>query len=202
MSNTNSADTQKLTAEQEPDTGNSDKKRDLKVLFSLIQTMNVACRNLGAYPKEHPAIVKSFEKVEQSFQELLESHSHVTLGVAKDALMVGSKFLDRKNPVFRSFAQTLFQHGIVSLTLLKDLSLQELMDFAHIIMQKRNDVTTQGGVSALIAKTGIENIRVQLIDYSVFQTRDGLSDGEKGEEPAQFISVLGKFCARTLSRYS
>ena len=151
MSSEDFADAQVHSADKPPDEPNESKQGDLKALFSLIQTMNVACRNLSAYPPEHPAIVQSFEKVEQIFQDLLENSSHVTLGVAKDALMVGSKFLDRKNPVFRSFAQTLFEHGIVSFTLVKGLELQELMGFARIIVQKRSDLADQGGISTLLA---------------------------------------------------
>ena len=79
MHNADSAGPQTSSAEIKADKPSGDNNQNMKALFSLIQTMNVACRNLSAYPPEHPAIVQSFEKVEQNFINLLDNHNHVTI---------------------------------------------------------------------------------------------------------------------------
>lgn len=136
--------------------------------------MNIARRNLVAYPRGHALVTESFEKVRLVLMDFFEYSSYFTLGIAKDTLMMGTKALDKKNPVFENFAHILFEHGIVGLTFFRSLTVDELMDFDHIISQKRNDVQHQGGVEALLAKAKVNNIKVQLIDYRMFQAQEGL----------------------------
>jgi len=156
---------------------------DDSLVFDFIRAMNIARRNLVAYPRGHSLVVESFEKVRAILQDFFEFSNHFTLGIAKDTLMLGTKALDRKIPVFQNFAQTLFEHGIVSLTFFRDLTVDELMDFDHIISQKRNDVHHQGGVATLLSKAKVQNIKAQLIDYRMFQAQEGPlgSESDKGD---------------------
>lgn len=156
---------------------------DDSLVFDFIRAMNIARRNLVAYPRGHSLVVESFEKVRAILQDFFEFSNHFTLGIAKDTLMLGTKALDRKIPVFQNFAQTLFEHGIVSLTFFRNLTVDELMDFDHIISQKRNDVHHQGGVATLLSKAKVQNIKAQLIDYRMFQAQEGPlgSESDKGD---------------------
>jgi HEAT repeat protein len=147
--------------------------------------MNIARRNLVAYPRGHTLVVESFEKVRAILQDFFEFSNHFTLGIAKDTLMLGTKALDRKIPVFQNFAQILFEHGIVSLTFFRDLTVDELMDFDHIISQKRNEVHRQGGVATLLSKAKIQNIKAQLIDYRMFQAQEGPLGAESDKNDSQ-----------------
>ena len=147
--------------------------------------MNIARRNLVAYPRGHALVLESFEKVRVILQDFFEYSNHFTLGIAKDTLMLGTKALDRKNPVFQNFAQILFEHGIVSMTFFRDITVDELMDFDHIVSQKRNDVHHQGGVAALLSKAKVQNIKVQLIDYRMFQAQEGPLSAELDKENNQ-----------------
>lgn len=158
---------------------------DDSLVFDFIRAMNIARRNLVAYPRGHSLVVESFEKVRAILQDFFESSNHFTLGIAKDTLMLGTKALDRKIPVFQDFAQILFEHGIVSLTFFRDLTVDELMDFDHIISQKRNDVHHQGGVATLLSKAKVQNIKAQLIDYRLFQAQEGPLGAESDKDDSQ-----------------
>lgn len=158
---------------------------DNRLVFDFVRAMNIARRNLVAYPRGHALVAESFEKVRAVLIDFFEYSSYFTLGIAKDTLMLGTKALDKKNPVFQNFAHILFEHGIVSLTFFRDLTVDELMDFDHIISQKRNDVQHQGGVASLLAKAKVHNIKVHLIDYRMFQAQEGLADAETDRDNAQ-----------------
>lgn len=149
-------------------------KLENQLVFDFFRTMNIARRNLIAYPRGHTLVTESFEKVLSVLVDFFERSNSFTIGIAKDTLMVGTKALDKKNSVFQNFAHILFEHGIVSLTFLRGLTVDELMDFDHIISQKRNDVQHQGGVEALLNKAKVSNIKVQLIDYKMFHAQEGL----------------------------
>ena len=158
---------------------------DDRLVLDFIHAMNIARRNLVAYPRGHLMVVESFEKVRTILQSFFEFRNNFTLGIAKDFLMLETKELDRKNPVFQNFAQILFEHGMVSLTLFRDLAVDELMEFDHIISQKRNDVHCQGGVASLLSKANVQNIKVQLIDYRMFQAQEGLVDPKTDKDAAR-----------------
>ena len=158
---------------------------DNRLVFDFIRAMSIARRNLVAYPRGHTLVLESFEKVRAILQDFFEFSNHFTLGIAKDTLMLGTKALDRKIPVFQNFAQILFDHGIVSLTFFRDITVDELMDFDHIVSQKRNDVHHQGGVATLLSKAKVQNIKVQLIDYRIFQAQDGPLNTEIGKDNDQ-----------------
>ena len=107
--------------------------------------------------------------------------------------MVGLKVLDQKNPIFQRFAGTLFEHGIVGLTLLRGLTSKELMDFDIIIAQKRNDIYQKGGVDVLLSKAGIRHIQVKLIDYALFQAQEDLDSTEEGGEDLKSLLFWESF---------
>jgi hypothetical protein len=153
-----------------------------RLVFDFVRAMNIARRNLVAYPRGHALVVESFEKVRAILQDFFENSNHFTIGVAKDTLVLGLKALDRNNPVSQNFAHILFEHGIVSLTFFRNLTVDELMDFDHIISQKRNDVHHQGGVAALLSRAKVNNIKAQLIDYRMFQAQEGMEDPEPDKD--------------------
>ena len=172
-----------MASEADKDQGSFYDGLDIKVISGLIHAMNMAGSKLTAYPEGHPFIIESFQKVENILQGIFENRGQLVFGIAKNSVMVGLKILDQKNPIFQRFAGTLFEHGIVGLTLLRGLTSKELMDFDIIIAQKRNDIYQKGGVEALLSKAGIRHIQVKLIDYGMFQAQEDLdSDGKDGED--------------------
>ena len=167
--------------------------QDDHVIFEFIKAMNIARRNLVAYPRGHVLVVESFQKVLNILQQHFQHVNHLTLGVAKDTLMWGIKTLDRKNIVFQGFSRILFGHGIVSLTLLRGLTAGELMEFDYIISQTRNEVYRQGGVAVLLSRAKVRNIKVQLIDYRMFQAQDGLASSREDNDDSNGYRFWNSF---------
>lgn len=158
------------------------KSHDDHLVFEFIRAMNIARRNLVAYPRGHVLVIESFHKVLDILKQYFKQSNHLTLGVTQDALMWGGKTLDKKNIVFQGFSHILFNHGIISLTLLSGLTVEELMEFDYIISQTRNEVYRQGGVAVLLSRAKVRNIKVQFIDYRMFQAQDGLALSKEDED--------------------
>jgi hypothetical protein len=182
-----------MVSETDKDQGSFYDGLDIKVISGLIHAMNMAGSKLTAYPEGHPFIIESFQKVENILQGIFEARGQLAFGIAKNAVMVGLKVLDQKNPIFQRFAGTLFEQGIVGLTLLRGLTSKELMDFDIIIAQKRNDVYQKGGVDALLSEAAIRHIQVKLIDYGMFQAQEDIDFIEKGGEDLQSLSFWESF---------
>jgi HEAT repeat protein len=166
---------------------------DSKTISKLIHAMTMAAGKLLAYPDGHPFVIESFQKVENILDGIFESQSQLTFKIAKNTIIWESTVLDEKNPVFQRFAQTLFEHGIIGLTLEKGLITRELMDFDAIISQKRNDVYQQGGIHELLSEANIGHIQTRLIDYGLFQTQEGIEKQGEDKEILQCLSFWQTF---------
>lgn len=145
---------------------------DTSLLSNFLYELNVTRRHVVAYPSNHPVILSSTDKVIAILREILSIRSEITLGIAKDALLVGTSSLDRKNPVYRDMAATLFSHGIVSISFNNAMDRQEMVNFCRIISLKREQVEAKGGIARLMSIAGISGIRIATVDYRMFHARE------------------------------
>lgn len=152
------------------ETANTKLSIDTRLLSNFIIELNIARRHFIAYPPGHPLIGTALDKVMRVFEQLLEFSNQITLAVARDALMVGYALLDRKNPVYRDFANTLFNHDIGTITFRKDLQRDELYLFNEILTFSREEVRQRGGIEQIFSDTGFQNLSVKGIRYDYFRT--------------------------------
>ena len=94
--------------------------------------LNISRKNVGIYPPGHIQIAKSIDRAFEILQRLFEIRAEMTFVVAKDTLLVGRDYLDRKNPVYCDFALSLNQQGIATVTFLAGLAREELVRFHRI----------------------------------------------------------------------
>jgi len=147
---------------------NSIHDSDIKLLSSLIVEFNIARRNQASYPKDHPLITTSLNRVIKIYNQLLEQGRPIIIGVARNTLMVNNTLLDKNNLIFRDFAKVLFEHGIAALTLHRGLSLDELKRFYEILRLKREELLNMGGISPLWKQASISSLEMQPIRYDLF----------------------------------
>jgi hypothetical protein len=156
---------------------------DVKLLSSLIVEFNIARRNIGSYPKDHPLITASLNKVIKIYNQLLEQDGVVVIGIARNVLMVNDVLLEKSNLIFRDFAKVLFEHGIGALTLRRGLSLDELRKFYEILCLKREELLNRGGISLLWEQASITSLEMQPIRYDLFRATDPTSAKNQQQMP-------------------
>lgn len=161
--------------------------------------LNISRRHVSSYPENHPIITASLEKVTQLHDQLLQSGPQITIGIAKDSLMIGNGFLDRKNQVNLDFARTLFSHGIATITFIKGLAKSELLHFNQIVSCKKEAIRDQGGLLHVLEGAGVTHIQVEEISFAYFHTSENLeTDSNSAEEASPFLPwenfVQGLLC--------
>ena len=155
-----------------PETIEAAKKQlplDTRLLSEAVIELNISRKNVGIYPPGHMQIAKSIDRAFQVLQRLFEVRSEMTLGVAKNMLLVGNDYLDPKNPVYRDFALSLNSQGIATVTFIQDLSRDELVQFHRILTTKPAEITAAGGIEKVMADSAIQHIIIIAIDYTKFQ---------------------------------
>lgn len=143
---------------------------DTKSLATLIIELNIARRNCRAYPKGHPVVAASLAKVLRVYEELLNKHEELILGVTSDSLMVDGVVLDKSNLVYQDFSRVLFERGIGALLFHSGLTIEELNNFTIILGLKREQIHQHGGIEQVWAKARIVAMTIRPIRYDLFQT--------------------------------
>ena len=141
---------------------------DTRLLSDAVIELNISRKNVGIYPPGHIQIVRSIDRAYNLLQQMFELREEMTLGIAKDTLLVGRNYLDKKNPVYRDFALSMNQQGIAAVTFIKGLEKEELVRFHRVITTKPEDIRAGGGIGAVISDVNIPHIRIVAIDYASF----------------------------------
>ncbi len=176
---------------------------DTRLLSEAVIELNISRKNVGIYPPGHVQIAKSIERAYVVLERLLAMRPEMTLGVAKDTLLVGKDYLDRKNPVYRDFALSLGQQEIASITFQRGLDQEELLRFNRIVTTNPAEVRAAGGVRTLMAEAGIPHIIVKTIDYGAFtvtEEEEVRASGSKEEAAGLWQDFVSGLSGETLAR--
>lgn len=164
----NTRKTQRHTATQEK----KELPLDTRLLSDAVIELNISRKNVGIYPPGHIQITKSIDRAYELLQRMFELRSEMTLGVAKDILLVGQDYLDPKNPVYRDFALSMNQQGIAAVTFVQGLSREELIRFHKILTTRPEDIRAAGGIENVMKEADIPHIRISAVDYGSFHVTE------------------------------
>jgi HEAT repeat protein len=117
-------------------------------------------------------IASAAEKLLALLEKVLEFRREVTLGIARDTLILDGKQLDPANPVYRDFAVNLFNARVASLTIQGGATAQEVRQFFEVLSYPRERIASAGGLQALLTATGVQGFRAQEVDYRVFHATE------------------------------
>lgn len=142
---------------------------DPKVLERSLFALNIARHNAAAYPAEHPSIVRSVDNVLELLTQLLALRQEITLGAARDRLLLDGTVLDEKNAVYRSLAGALFDAGISSLTLNSQVTREELCLFLRAL---RPSAARQENIFTTLEKAGAKGVAARSFDFGALHATD------------------------------
>ncbi|MBA4373440.1 MAG: hypothetical protein C0402_11345 [Thermodesulfovibrio sp.] len=144
---------------------------DAKLLTDAVIELNISRRSVSLYPRDHPIVGESIQRAFGFMQRLFEIRSTITLGIAKDVLMIDDYLLDKKNPVFREFALSLYRKGIVALIFTSGLEIEELIGF-HELLITGDEVIGQA-VLKVAEEKDLRHIKLVPIDISRLKFTEG-----------------------------
>lgn len=177
-----------MSSAQPPD--HASQSFDLKLLVAFLQTLNIARRNLSAYPSDHPVVSASIQRLVETLRSLLEFRDYLPLGVGQDALFLGATALDPKNPVLRDLAHTLFRMGVAAIAFHRNLTAVEASRFCHLL-QIKSDAALITPLAQQLQQNKIRNIQVKGIDHKAIRTVEKtVEDQDPQKQPLPFTDNL------------
>jgi len=155
---------------------------DTALLSTIIHELTIARRNVSSYPKGHPVVTGSCEKVAGLFNRLFESREELTVGIAKDCLFIDGRSFERLTPVVRAFAKSLLYHHVAVVTFAKGLTAEEIEKFNVILTAKREHISASGGIETVVRDAGLPHLRIREIRYDdLHVSEDAASADGNGE---------------------
>jgi hypothetical protein len=146
----------------------TDLNLDTRVLSEFIYALNIARRQILSYPTGHPVINAAAEKLLNLLPQMFEFRQHITIGVARDTLLVGNQALDNTNPIYRDFAKNLFDAKVASLTINKDVTASEICKFFELLRYKPEELADRGGLHRVLTLSDIKGLSAQGVDFGAF----------------------------------
>jgi len=167
---------------------------DLQVLSRQLFLFNIARRHVTAYPDDHPLIARAMQNFLLQLDQLLEFSDEITIGVARDTLLIGNATLGKK-AVFTDLAQILFACDIAAFTLRRSVTGQDLSVFFRLLAEPIENIRSSGGFSTLLPERGVTGVGIIDINYAAFHSTelDVIEAAESSSKlSARFLSTVSK----------
>jgi HEAT repeat protein len=142
-----------------------------KAIEALI-TMNTAAINLRLYPPTNPMIIKSLDRLHETFLTLFEEGDSVIFAEAERNLLISGDPLSHKylgRPQVAIFLTLMINWGIKSLTFMKGLEKSELISFLETMSKKPDEVKKEGGLAQIISEGKTPHI---LFNQKIYIAKD------------------------------
>jgi hypothetical protein len=150
---------------------------DARLLSESVIEFNISRRSVGLYPPGHAIITNSIERAYELLEKLFELRTSITLGIAKDSLVIDDNILDKKNPVYAECALSFHDKGLAGITFIAGLEKEEIVKLHELLTLK--DGPSGKELIEQAEKSGINHIRFSPIDYSTFRfVEDAVSTGD------------------------
>jgi hypothetical protein len=169
---------------------------DIGLVGQAVIDLQIARRTLSIYPITHEQVKRSIAKAFRSLGQVTGPAEGITLIVLKDGLGVGDRMLDPKSPVLVDFAGILKHYEIATVTIGKNLKINELARFLQLICLDRAKIMAKGGIAAVAGELKFSNIGIRAVDYSQLQLTEEDEIHSAASETEEKSSVWQQFVSR------
>jgi hypothetical protein len=149
---------------------------DFLIEFSIV------LHKRSMYPAGHPHLRAGAQRFARRLTSLLENRESVTLGVARNRLVIETATTDPKNALLRDLAQRLHRHRIAAVHLTRGATPGEIEEV--LVALSANPQKGNGPLGRRLEKVGPwDHIRLRPAGFEKLVLRDRGSPGEPESEP-------------------
>jgi hypothetical protein len=134
-------------------------------LADFARTCKGAARTVSLYPRTHPSIGTSLQRLTGSTARLGNGNA-VTVTVHPDKLLVDGKAAARTEPVVSELATLLHQRLIGELSIEQNATADDWHALLLLLASSPDDLIAAGGVASAWAATGQQHFTIRQIDYA------------------------------------
>ncbi len=138
-----------------------DKQKELELIKNIINTMFLLKKHLRIYSAQNSLVEATTSRLLVFLESFMRYHETLSFNIARHGFLYAEDFVERKNKSFETFAYTLFQHGIGSITINKDITAQDLHTFLTLVGRPPAESWEEGGMAKALQLRQLEAISVR-----------------------------------------
>lgn len=143
-----------------------------QALEDFLKSLRTSLTNSSIYFKEHPVFLNSVQGLRDKIYDALKFFNPLGVGIAPRALFVEGKFYE-KNSLYLDLAQYLHIRKVKNIIINDGVTADELISLLAVLAMPPRDIFKGGGLSALLATTGLPHIFIEELDYSELLKGEG-----------------------------
>ena len=133
-------------------------------LETAIKALAKLLVSIKFYPSGHPSLRDLTSDVTLAFAPLLQGQESVAVVVRRSGFFYEEEPVGSANAMMQKFAASLFSRKIQRLTILKDLSSQDLWEAARIFLLDVDVILKEGGIPSLLQRAKVTTIWANAVD--------------------------------------
>jgi hypothetical protein len=163
---------------------------DAGLMEELIAGIGVCSRTVRSYPRDHPAVQSTLQRIYTALQKIFLQRKSITLAVGKDSFLIDSDILDQKNLRYKHLAQHLRRLGIAYITFSPGLTPDELYNLHRFMSHQAKDSSGKR-IGDILNNYDLSHISVGFLDYEAFSFEDGKTVTEIPQEDLWETYITG-----------
>ena len=134
-------------------------------LIDFLIELSIALQKFAIYPTGHPMLATEVERLERRLRPLLESRETLSLGVARNQLVIEGVATEESHAVLRELAERLHHHHLGAVKITRQVSSAELRDFLITVGIEHGKDATPLGLQPIANVPQWPNIRLYPLAY-------------------------------------
>lgn len=153
-------------------------KAQTELYDSIIRGLSLAIKNSALYTLDHPICKSSIDNFKGILSKWFANNEKLDLGISQDNVFFNGEQVKEEDERYREVGEYLHLRGIISLTFLDGITLNELTEFFKLVKNDKRAIRSMGGILKNISPT--PHLVIKEIDYSALLVKT-----RKGEEASE-----------------
>jgi hypothetical protein len=133
----------------------------------IVRGLTAAAKALRLYPPTSPIPHQAAESATGALATFLAAEPVLPLRVVRDGLAWGGATVAPGAPGATELADALRDHDVAEVDFLPGVDVDELLAFLGAVLMRPEDAQGRGGLAAVLAAAGVENVRIASVSLTV-----------------------------------
>lgn len=151
-------------------------------LSDLLIQLSIGLHRYGMYPEGHPSLAPTVDNILNRFTDLLQTQNTLSLGVARNQLVIEGVATDPKNPVLHDLAQRLHRHHIGAITFKAGIGHAELHEMLRVVSVDPDRSDNPIGLDPRYTQPIWPHLRIYPLTYDRLRLVDEEPSGDETEQ--------------------
>lgn len=152
---------------------------------NIVKRLNLLLRTTQMYQSaDHPSVSAALDAMLLTIEDAMQGRDGLTISRIGSDLLIEDVKIKRKEKFLLDFVEALEERNVNSLTLKRDITIEEVRALLMLFAQTEAQIKKAGGVKRILESKGVSHVIVDLFTYGIL--------GEDEEEEAENVAAEEK----------